>query len=615
MSETDPPSKSSAPSTIADQAYKSQSPPECTPRFSWKDFFSEVFIPHKGGEVEERLSWGGPGRIPDLARVSSEFPRPWLFARAAMLAAIAYSILGYSFSETQNIHLVPSLIFFGCFAIPCAVLILFFEVNALRDISFIRVVGAFLAGAVGSMCLSLPLFILAEDLGLGWLGASVAGPVEEIAKLAVAFALLRLAPRKTILAGLLVGSAVGAGFAAFESAGYAFRLGLMAYEESFRANLLYELGRIGVAELEASLAAPGDMIQENIFLRGVLSPFTHVIWTALSTAAICRSTRNGKITTRSLTDVAFLRIFALVVALHMYWNSPAFIDLPLLKFSIAAIIGWLAVASMITQGMKQVRALKMAAAVGDESCLMGQNLRSLVGTSKELYYSRGSTVHGPLKLEEILEMEGAGLIDGSVLVSDGGAWHSLNWWKGQGDAEGKHQTVASNFWAWGLVWWPVVIGCLAYFLDEPWFLIGFPLILFLMAGCDRLSNQPRLNKRWPSAWWGSLPPIYLGLRKRAALEGNGKFISGTIITLLVCGWLGFAVWYAVATPEGRTMTLVNEELSRIGLPYQCLGTKLVRKVSENVSIFDATLSDGESNTVKRITVIQTAKGVQIRIED
>src|SRR5258708_15844184 len=87
---------------------------------------------------------------------------------------------------------------------------------------------------------------------LDWLGASSAGIIEELGKLAALILIARGPRYKYILNGLLFGAAVGAGFAAFESAGYAF---------------------------PAILSHGSRAILQNLFLRVLLSPRMHLACT------------------------------------------------------------------------------------------------------------------------------------------------------------------------------------------------------------------------------------------------------------------------------------------------------------------------------------------------
>jgi RsiW-degrading membrane proteinase PrsW (M82 family) len=93
---------------------------------------------------------------------------------------------------------------------------------------------------------------------------------------------------------MVLGAVVGAGFAAFESAGYALQTLL---------DNLQEQTVIAILEIEA--------------FRAVLAPFGHITWTALIGGALFASTREGRFrVSRGLV----LTILG-VVALHSLWDQ------------------------------------------------------------------------------------------------------------------------------------------------------------------------------------------------------------------------------------------------------------------------------------------------------
>ena len=83
------------------------------------------------------------------------------------------------------------------------------------------------------------------------------GLIEEAAKLAALWLVARRLPRYTMRDGIVLGAAVGFGFAAFESAGYAF-------------NALFTAGGPSLLNLV-----------ETEVLRGILTPVGHGLWTAI----------------------------------------------------------------------------------------------------------------------------------------------------------------------------------------------------------------------------------------------------------------------------------------------------------------------------------------------
>jgi RsiW-degrading membrane proteinase PrsW (M82 family) len=174
------------------------------------------------------------------------------------------------------------------------------------------------------------MYRIGAQFPLAGLGTAVAGLVEEPAKLLTLGILINNPRYRFTLNGLLLGAAVGAGFAAFESAGYAFRAGLE----------------------DGSLA-----MRDVILSRGLLAPFTHIVWTAMAAGALWRVKRGARFSWGMLQDSRFRRVFAVAVVLHMAWDSD-FIQGDLL-YLLVGLAGWLMVACLIQEGLDEIRAEQM----------------------------------------------------------------------------------------------------------------------------------------------------------------------------------------------------------------------------------------------------------------
>jgi RsiW-degrading membrane proteinase PrsW (M82 family) len=173
-----------------------------------------------------------------------------------------------------------------------------------------------------SLIFALMFFQVTDHLHLGWLGASVAPLAEEPAKLLALAFVWNKKRYPYILNGLLLGAAVGTGFAAFESAGYALRFGL------------------------------GEIVP-----RGLLSPFGHIVWTGMSAAALWRVKRGRPIELEMFRDPRFVRVFAGAVVLHGIWDAG--FDLPFyLKYIALGVIAWVVVFGLIQEGLKELRTEK-----------------------------------------------------------------------------------------------------------------------------------------------------------------------------------------------------------------------------------------------------------------
>jgi RsiW-degrading membrane proteinase PrsW (M82 family) len=289
--------------------------------------WTAVFSAHSEEDVERCLAAGAPQTTPPLAAVSTDWPQPWVFGRLLILALAVYGAFNIAWTHSGNRNLIPGLILAGSFAVPMSILVLFFECNVRRNVSLYQVMRLLLLGGVLALLLSLFMYRVGAAFPIQWLGASIAGLVEEPAKLATLAIVINSRRYRYTLNGLLLGAAVGTGFAAFESAGYAFRAGL-------------EGGSL--------------VMREVILTRGLLAPFTHIVWTAMAAGALWRVKRGAPFTWSMLREPRFVRVFAVAVMLHMIWDS-SFDLLGNLPYLLVGLAGWFMVASLIQEGLQEIR--------------------------------------------------------------------------------------------------------------------------------------------------------------------------------------------------------------------------------------------------------------------
>ena len=295
--------------------------------FSLKTFLSQIFSKHDDSEVELLFTVGTTTTTPQLNSNMGLLPSPWLFFRTLIASLVVYIIFLTAWNEFANINVIPGLIIIGSFAVPFAMVVLFFEINTPKNVSIIKIIQLLILGGSLSILLSLLLFDITPALGV--FGASAAGFVEETGKLITVVLALNIIMKRErypyLLNALLFGATVGAGFAAFESAGYALRIGLQ--------------------DTQAML--------ENITLRGAMAPFGHIVWTSIATASYWRARRSTSDFLSAVTSRSFLTLFAAPVGLHFVWNMP-FQGAFLIKFWILGFIAWVIVVSLIQTGLKEI---------------------------------------------------------------------------------------------------------------------------------------------------------------------------------------------------------------------------------------------------------------------
>lgn len=300
---------------------------------NWKILFKDIFKKHSSSEAEDVFMVGTSLTTPLPSQVTSDWHRPWLYSRVFAIFAAVMAMLLVCVLVFDNVFSIPGLIFVGAFAFPLAVMILFLELNAWRDISFYKVALFFLTGGGASLLFTLLLFDITGSTGnLNYIGAMIVGFVEELGKAVIVYGILRFVYRyrkPTILGGMLIGACVGAGFAAFESAGYAF---VVLLEDGF-----------------------GDMFG-NILLRGLLAPGGHVAWAAITGGAIAFASNGERPKLKSLISKAFLRIFILSVILHALWDCPLLSGIPIIKYAGLVVLVWIVVMILIDMGLDQLPA-------------------------------------------------------------------------------------------------------------------------------------------------------------------------------------------------------------------------------------------------------------------
>lgn len=300
---------------------------------NWKDLFRDVFKKHTAAEAEDIFICGTSRTTPPLNQVSETWPRPWLYSRVFLCFFISYILLYICCTTFKNLLAFPGTIFVGAFTVPLTTLILFLEVNAFRNISFYDVMKFFFIGGCASLVVTLFLFdlkIVDTDISSTW-GAMMVGVIEEVGKLVIVYFLIKRVPAcRFILSALLVGACVGAGFSAFESAGYAF----------------------------VNLEAKGlSGMADNIYLRAILAPGGHVAWAAISGAALIIAKGRGPLTVDVFQNPRFWKIFAIPVVLHGVWDAP-FLDEGYAKLIALIVLVWIVVLILINMGLDEVKNLK-----------------------------------------------------------------------------------------------------------------------------------------------------------------------------------------------------------------------------------------------------------------
>ena len=119
--------------------------------FSLRQMFSETFRHRSPEEIENYLLVGTNRTTPNILDVSTGWPKPWFFARVFFFVAVVYALFLGSMVFFTNPEFIPGFIFMGSLAVPLAVLVLFFELNTPRNVSFYSLMTLIAMGGVLSL--------------------------------------------------------------------------------------------------------------------------------------------------------------------------------------------------------------------------------------------------------------------------------------------------------------------------------------------------------------------------------------------------------------------------------------------------------------------------------
>lgn len=295
------------------------------------DLIVNVFKKHTPEERENTFICGTALTSPKENEICSKWPKPWLYSRVFILFALTFIGLVALLGVFRNILAYPGIVFIGALMIPFSLLVFFWEVNAPRNINIFDVVKIFFLGGISSLLMTMILDTAVSIKDVNYYGAVIIGITEEVAKFIVVAYFLRGSDRKYILNGLLLGAAIGSGFAVFETAGYIF-----AYGSEIRA------------------------MMSIIYTRGILAFGGHIVWAAISGAALVMVKEDNRLKIKHILNIKFLKYFVTAIGLHAIWDMPIYIgNLPYVQI-VLTITAWIIILMLISAGLKQISSLTFA---------------------------------------------------------------------------------------------------------------------------------------------------------------------------------------------------------------------------------------------------------------
>ncbi|HLI09621.1 MAG TPA: PrsW family intramembrane metalloprotease [Ktedonobacteraceae bacterium] len=221
----------------------------------------------------------------------------WL--RVLLIGIVLFIVTTIVMFWTNNSNLYPTVILIGNFLVPVTFVAFLYNhrhLSTLRleSVAICFVVGGIL-GVLGASILESLLLPHSANPNQGIpLGSGLlVGFIEEGCKIAALMILARRMRHTSEMDGLLLGGAVGMGFAALESTGYAFTVFLLSH------------GVVGASVVET-------------VIRGLLAPFGHGVWTGVLGAVLFRE--SSKTNHYRITPLVIVTYIA-VSLLHGFWDG------------------------------------------------------------------------------------------------------------------------------------------------------------------------------------------------------------------------------------------------------------------------------------------------------
>lgn len=267
-------------------------------QMSLGDIFSEVTRKHTKEEADRVFIAGTELTTPKERDMLAGWQKPFLFARFfglffLGLAALYLLMNSFQFARAGYIFMLGT----SCI-VPVTILILIWEMNIPRDISLTEVFQIMAIGGVLSIFAAIIGFTGTE---VGQMPALWAGLVEEPAKLLIIYYFLKKKNRKYILDGILLGVAVGTGFAMFES-------------------MMYTMEYFGAYGLWAGI--------DEAFVRAFSGISGHGLWAGLYGGGLLMAKGSEEVEIRHIFSIDCLKYFGIAMLIHAVHNMGLNAGLP-----------------------------------------------------------------------------------------------------------------------------------------------------------------------------------------------------------------------------------------------------------------------------------------------
>ena len=294
-------------------------------KLTWSEIFQGLRDPHSREDADFAMIAGTTlDSVNDEIGMLQKWQRPWL-CRRVLLAGIASSVALFCALVLMILvfgNCAPALFLLYFILPPCVVpvtlMVFFWEMNVPRNISLVDMIRYFFTGGVLSIVATFLLSIL-DGSTVAWLAPVTEEPAKLIVSLFFLTRLRKKNGRLYGLNGLAIGAAVGAGFAAFESAQYAYGQysQVIAMYAQSQPGAFLEYTILGQTWFDTNSII---LVTSSILIRSLCAINSHVLYCAPYAAMAALFMGDGMSMPAALQQISFIAVFMVSFFSHMLWN-------------------------------------------------------------------------------------------------------------------------------------------------------------------------------------------------------------------------------------------------------------------------------------------------------
>lgn len=320
-------------------------------KLTLREIFSDVFRKHTSQEIAQVFIAGTPLTTPLEEDMLSGWQKPFLFARF-FLYTLLFLLISFCFIYFTDLG--GYFVILGLWVlVPVSLLLLVWEMNIPRNISLYELIRVVAFGGLLSCVYTVFFSFITGDYE-----AILAPLTEEPAKLLFIYLLVRKNNYRFTLNGILIGMAVGTGFAIFED--FTYIMNAYFSQATLSAGLF---GGIYLA-----------------FIRAITGIAGHGLYAALYGGALVMVKQEQSLALKHIFSPRFLMYFAISFGLHMLNNSGIFDYVFYSEFYniclsaiVTSVIGIIAFLPLLRKGVNEIVAYVVALNNGNLTFAVNRN--------------------------------------------------------------------------------------------------------------------------------------------------------------------------------------------------------------------------------------------------